>query len=766
MTQDQKTAADRIGHVVQTTDDAATIRLKRYCRETLNADLVGVANIERCANAPIRMSPQGIMPSARSVIVMAVHHPDACIELGGRSHPQDIGPYRVQYRMNQRLDEMSFRLAGHLQRLGHEAVGILSSNSWRYRGYRDLSEQFAPDVSHMHMACACGLAEFGYNGLAMSPEFGPRNRWVTVITDAEFTPTPLIEPGSVCDGCMLCRKHCMSGALATEIDGWNEVHIEEKVYRYAKKNLWRCAWGEHFDLDLDLDLPEAVTPATIENAIATHGLRGGEMGSCLRYCLPPNRRRFEREYTDAPRRNRNVTPTDEVLPKRSLLDRLNALADARGADGLVVSKVAEGEMDAFLPGAKRGLTVVVRRPASAVEHADDVIERILTQASYDLTRELERNGYDAICETDHDEDRFRAGIDADDGEIVTQTVLTTCPLEPTPLWIAPPRAASPLTPEILLAEAGEAVEGLLHGVADATDLDAVADQLAPHWENERELVAEDRVGWENRFGPMDPVVTEKPVEITSPSALLPGARSVLVLGLPLHREAVACTGRPPAEAPGPMALQQYESQVLLRFAAWRVVRMLESAGHRACVSSDLLGAGSVTGNPRGPQPDAFCNRFAATAAGFAHLGRCGQPIHPEHGSNLRTISIVTDAPLTASDPLSDEHRPACEGCSLCVDRCPVGAFSETVSVDIAGREQTFRRIDRRRCDWAKRYSLIAESGTAHLGWDLTIEPPEQITPDALADALRQLPGIERHRPCNAELCVLACPHTGGGRNTK
>ncbi|MGC9336340.1 MAG: hypothetical protein ACP5JJ_19560, partial [Anaerolineae bacterium] len=118
------------------------------------------------------------------------------------------------------------------------------------------------------------------------------------------------------------------------------------------------------------------------------------------------------------------------------------------------------------------------------------------------------------------------------------------------------------------------------------------------------------------------------------------------------------------------------------------------------------------------------------------------------------------------DPLSDEHRPSCEGCSLCVDRCPVGAFAETVSVDIAGREQTFRRIDRRRCDWAKRYSLIAESGTAHLGWDLTIEPPEQITPDALADALRQLPGIERHRPCNAELCVLACPHTGGGRNSK
>ncbi|MGC9455542.1 MAG: hypothetical protein ACP5HU_11865 [Phycisphaerae bacterium] len=759
MLQEHDMGTGYAGPASEMTDDAATVRMKRYCRETLNADLVGVANIERCANAPTRMSPQGIMPSARSVIVMAVHHPDACIELGGRSHPQDIGPYRVQYRMNQRLDEMSFRLAGYLQRLGHEAVGILSSNSWRYRGYRDLSEQFAPDISHMHMACAAGLAEFGYSGLAMSPEFGPRNRWVSVITDAVFTPTPLIEPGSVCDGCMLCRKHCMSAALATEIDGWNEVHIEDKVYRYAKKNLWRCAWGEHFDLDLDLDLPEKVTPETIENAIATHGLRGGEMGSCLRYCLPPARRRFQREYSDAPRRNRDVTCGDAANPNRSLQDRLNALADARGADGVVVSELAEGEMDAFLPGARRGLSVVVRLPASTVTQADDIVDRILTQTAYDLTRELERNGYDAICETDHKEGRFQRLINADGRKIATQTVLTTCPLQPTPLRIAPPRTVSPLTTEALMAEAGEAVEGLLHGVADATDLDAVADQLATHWEGERELVVEDRVGWENRFGPMDPVVTERPVEVTAPGAVLPGARSVLVLGLPLHREAVACTGRSPAEAPGPMALQQYESQVLLRFAAWRVVRTLESAGHRACVTSDLLGTGSLTGNPRGPQPDAFCNRFAATAAGLAHLGRCGQPIHPEHGSNIRTISIVTDTPLPASGPLCDEHRPACEDCSLCVDRCPVGAFAETVSVDIAGRRETFRRIDRRRCDWAKRYSLVAESGTACLGWDLTIEPPEQITPEDLADALRQLPGIERHRPCNAELCVLACPYT-------
>ncbi|MEI6500844.1 MAG: hypothetical protein WCP21_07435, partial [Armatimonadota bacterium] len=66
----------------------------------LGSDLVGVANIERFANAPLQMSPQGIFPEAKSVIVCAVHHPDGCVEMGGREHPQVVGPYGVQYYMN------------------------------------------------------------------------------------------------------------------------------------------------------------------------------------------------------------------------------------------------------------------------------------------------------------------------------------------------------------------------------------------------------------------------------------------------------------------------------------------------------------------------------------------------------------------------------------------------------------------------------------------------------------------------------------------
>jgi len=45
-----------------------TNKVKEYALN-LGASLVGVANIERFEKAPIMMSPKGLMPSAKSVIL-------------------------------------------------------------------------------------------------------------------------------------------------------------------------------------------------------------------------------------------------------------------------------------------------------------------------------------------------------------------------------------------------------------------------------------------------------------------------------------------------------------------------------------------------------------------------------------------------------------------------------------------------------------------------------------------------------------------------
>ena len=65
-------------------DNKLTQQIKNFAY-SIGADLVGIANIERYENAPIAMSPQGILPTAKSVIVCAIHHPDAAIELDGEA---------------------------------------------------------------------------------------------------------------------------------------------------------------------------------------------------------------------------------------------------------------------------------------------------------------------------------------------------------------------------------------------------------------------------------------------------------------------------------------------------------------------------------------------------------------------------------------------------------------------------------------------------------------------------------------------------------
>ncbi len=62
-------------------------------------------------------------------------------------------------------------------------------------------------MSHRHAATRAGLGEFGYNNLVLTRKFGARQRFNTVVTDAELVPDPLITaPICLRDKCMLCMK--------------------------------------------------------------------------------------------------------------------------------------------------------------------------------------------------------------------------------------------------------------------------------------------------------------------------------------------------------------------------------------------------------------------------------------------------------------------------------------------------------------------------------------------------------------------------------
>lgn len=746
-------------------DTALTQEIRDYALRTLNADLVGFADRSRYTNAPARMSPQGLMPESRSVIVMALHHPDAAIELGGRQHPQIIGPYTIQYHMNARLDEISYRMGLFLQARGWRAVPIVSSNIWRYKGYKEMTEQFAPDLSHLHSAVATGLAEFGYNGLAITPEYGARQRYVSIVTDAPLEPTPLLEPGSVCDNCMLCRKHCRSGALAKELEGFNEIHIADKTYRYVRKNLWRCAWGEHFDLDLDLPIPEHVNEQVILDAVKAHGQRGGEMGSCLRHCVPKARRYFDTKYTDAPRRRRDAVPAEGPV-HRGLQDRVVSQAARHGADFAVVWSRAELaaagiDTDPNLPNTRAAVTFGLS--VSADVWRDRLVgaaNYIVVQAAYDAVRDLERAGYTAVSQCGIKETRFQQHLKGlPEGRVlITETVLTEAPLTPTAKQVVLPAAQAagdrPFAEalrELLVSQGAAAV-----GVAPAERIDRLVEQLRPHFDGQTIFDVRDAA---RASAPAAPEVTTRTRKLATASERLPGARSVVVFGLPLPQASVDHTARHDAEAVGPITFAQYESINLLAIMLRRAIALCERYGVRAEWSFDLDGSASFVANPRGQQPDGFSNRFAAWAAGLVRLGKGGFPIHPEHGTRMRYAALVIDRELPADAPLASWQPTQCASCDRCVQRCTTAAFGKDIRLDLDGVSDVFRLIDPARCDWAKRFSLVGSEGTFFTGWNLDVPAPEVITAEALADAVRQHPAIEKRRPCDFDACILACPYT-------
>lgn len=763
-------------------DNKLTLAIKEFAY-SLGADLVGIANIERYSGAPIKMSPQGILPTAKSVIVCAVHHPDAAIELDGEKHPQIMGPYRIQYIMNDKLDVISFKIGRMLSDLGYATVPIASSNIWRYRGYKEMDAVFAPDISHIYGGVCTGLGELGWNGLCITPEYGARNRFISIITEAELTPTPLYNGEKLCDMCGECVRNCPTDAYRKECNGVKDVVVDGKHHRFANKNLWRCAWGEHFDIDLDLPIPDVVDEKVLLDNVKNHGFRGGEFGVCLKVCLPKNRRKWDLSYSKkCARRIRNNEPAIGMPMHRQLYDKILVHAHTWSLDSvhfLSIETLKANDID-ILPHLPDGhgailLTSRYNIPSDAFKNPDGTIDETVRKqvinnygsiaqwnvdfTELDVCRELENVGYSALPKTYMDHMAIRKLCDIEETEdtyVRTALVLTQAACED--------RAYVNLNAVEKRASIKEQVLNFarengadLTGVATATSIDSMANQIRNVRKDEVLVSAIDK---NPRMMPYDPLVALEKRHLHTASECLPGAKSVIVLGLHYPETAVERVGQPPAEAVGPYVFTQYEANRLIGHLGYAVCTMLNALGYKAIYSHNLTGTGSVVGSPRGLFNDATCNALEAVTAGIGELTYNGQVATDEYGIHQRFIAIVTDAEIDSE--VCHGSSNICESCKKCINTCPTRALiaQNMVTLDLAGTPTKYIPVDANRCDWATKYALVAEEGNMYTGNFTDIPCPDEITPDNLADALRQQDNVFKFRPVMGEKCVITCPLTG------
>jgi epoxyqueuosine reductase QueG len=161
----------------------------------MGAELVGVASADAFEGAPTGHHPRNLLRRARSVVVMGARLLDGAFELAPSRE------YSITYQVaNLELDRIAFHVAKYLQSEGHRALQVPASPPY------DLERNMG-DLSHRHAAQLAGIGVFGKNSLLLSPEFGPRIRLTSVITDAALEPSTPLDV-DLCRDCDICLHAC------------------------------------------------------------------------------------------------------------------------------------------------------------------------------------------------------------------------------------------------------------------------------------------------------------------------------------------------------------------------------------------------------------------------------------------------------------------------------------------------------------------------------------------------------------------------------
>ena len=215
------------------------------------ADLVGIAPVERFAGAPQGHKPTDFFPECKSVISIGLHLFEGMADVWGEvDEPgKTISPYLFYgYGLtNLEGSRMVNRMAKQLEYRGYKTLCFMPT--WMTSFYKYLEDtmvtgELQAEFSHRHAAVAAGIADFGWNGLALTPEFGPMNRFNSILTSAELEPTPLYDGPSICrkDDCgTKCARACPADALSdTETQS---LTIDGKTITYGVHDNIRCAYA-------------------------------------------------------------------------------------------------------------------------------------------------------------------------------------------------------------------------------------------------------------------------------------------------------------------------------------------------------------------------------------------------------------------------------------------------------------------------------------------------------------------------------------------
>jgi len=170
------------------------------------------------------------------------------------------------------------------------------------------------------------------------------------------------------------------------------------------------------------------------------------------------------------------------------------------------------------------------------------------------------------------------------------------------------------------------------------------------------------------FGLADLAQVEKGDFLLEPEVLAQ-FKTAISIAVPVSRTVLATI----REHPNQVYFHHYRQlNALLDRIALRVAQVLESAGQQALP----IAASQIVDWPN--QRAHLSHKRIATAAGLGWIGRNNLLVTPDHGSQVRLVTVLTDLP-PGTTPYSLFPTPSsgCGSCRACIQVCPAGAIKES-----------------------------------------------------------------------------------------
>lgn len=295
--------------------------VKNYAKQQ-GADLVGISSMDRFEGAPKQNDARYIFPDAKSMIVLGFRIPRGSLRgieegtlfsnypsMGYAALNQVYGPM-VLWNINRFIEDFGYEVIPMLNANGGEAINPVTGN-FRVGWSRPVREGNPyPDVLiHFRIAAyMAGLGEIGWSKVFLTPEFGPRQRLVILLTDAELEQDPIYE-GKICDRCKLCVKYCTGKAIHKKESV--KVTVAGHELEWGKFDPLACERGIHGGYDLERNPFEHEYPRQYGYGRAIEGAYG-----CIRACMIhlEERRRLKKRFWNEFRKREPWQDIDRSKP--------------------------------------------------------------------------------------------------------------------------------------------------------------------------------------------------------------------------------------------------------------------------------------------------------------------------------------------------------------------------------------------------------------------------------------------------------------------